>query len=84
MAKAKATKSKKGAALKGVSGDVGRELGRMASEGARVQVVGSFKNGKLQLDHKALAELEEKWPNANVAFIAANAPFDPTPYVEEA
>ena len=59
-----------------------KEIARLAKEGKRVQIVGSLKNGKLQIDHDALQEIQKKWPNANIAFVAANAPFDPTPASE--
>jgi dihydrodipicolinate reductase len=80
---AKASSPTKTSAVKGVSGNVGKELTKLAAAGERVQVIGSFKNGKLELDHTALAEIERKWPDAKIAFIAANAPFDPTPYTED-
>jgi len=72
----------KASAVKGVKGRVGEELSKLAEQGHRVRVIGSLKGGKLQLDHAALQEIERKWPDADIAFIAANAPFDPQPNAE--
>lgn len=45
--------------------------------GRKVQVVGQVVNGKIQLDPASLSELQRKLPNAEMAFVAVNAPFDP-------
>ncbi|WP_143135356.1 hypothetical protein [Burkholderia ubonensis] len=38
---------------------------------------GHIKNGKLVLDQETLDAIAAKFPNADRAFIALNAPFDP-------
>lgn len=40
-------------------------------------LTGRIQNGKLVLDSDTEAELAKKFPNANKAFVAVNAPFDP-------
>lgn len=41
-------------------------------------LTGRIKNGKLELDQSTLDEIEEKFPQADVSFIALNSPFDAT------
>ncbi|MEX3900962.1 hypothetical protein [Paraburkholderia sp. BR10954] len=38
---------------------------------------GHIKNGKLVLDQETLDAIAAKFPNADRAFVAVNAPFDP-------
>jgi hypothetical protein len=38
---------------------------------------GHIRNGKVELDQATLDEIARKFGNANHAFIAVNAPFDP-------
>ncbi|KML53951.1 hypothetical protein D1006_01360 [Burkholderia stabilis] len=38
---------------------------------------GHIKNGKLVLDQETLDAIAAKFPNADRAFVALNAPFDP-------
>lgn len=45
--------------------------------GRKVQVVGQVVNGKIQLDPASLSALRQRLPNAELAFVALNAPFDP-------
>ncbi len=40
-------------------------------------LTGRIKNGKLELDQETLDEIQEKFPQADQAFIALNAPFNP-------
>jgi len=40
-------------------------------------LTGRVVNGRVELDQAALDEIQEKFPNANVSFVAVNAPFDP-------
>lgn len=39
-------------------------------------LTGRIKNGELQLDQPTLDEIREKFPEADVSFIAMNSPFD--------
>jgi hypothetical protein len=68
------------AALKGVTGPVKPALTGLVQEGQAVQVVGRVRNGKLEIDPSSLKEFKRKFPNANITFVAVNAPFDPVPY----
>jgi hypothetical protein len=56
-------------------GSISSSLRKLAAEGRKVQVMGSVKNGKLQLDHKALTAMVKRFPNARISFVAVNAPF---------
>jgi hypothetical protein len=49
----------------------------LEASGRRVQVIGRVVNGRLELDQESLNEMAKKFPNANMAFVAVNAPFDP-------
>jgi hypothetical protein len=49
----------------------------LADSGLKVQVIGSIKNGQLQIEQSSLQELQKKFPNAKMTFVAVNAPFDP-------
>lgn len=40
-------------------------------------LTGRIKNGKLKLDQATLDEIQERFPQADQAFIAMNAPFSP-------
>jgi len=50
----------------------------LEASGRLVQVVGRVVNGRIELDQESLNEMAEKFPNANMAFVAVNAPFDPS------
>lgn len=76
-----ATKSQsQGAALKGLSGASKKALAPLVDQGHPVQVVGRVVNGKLEIDQSSLEEYSRRYPNAKLAFVAVNAPFDPVPY----
>lgn len=49
----------------------------LSDSGLKVQVIGSIKNGQLQIEQSSLQELQRKFPNAKMTFVAVNAPFDP-------
>jgi len=49
----------------------------LQGQGRKVQVIGRLVNGKVELDHASLNEMAKKFPNAEMAFVAVNAPFDP-------
>jgi hypothetical protein len=46
-------------------------------ETRRVEVVGRVVDGRIELDQASLAEFARKFPDANITFLAVNAPFDP-------
>jgi hypothetical protein len=50
-------------------------ISKIQADGRRVEVVGSYENGKLQLDPTAVSELHRKHPDGKFAFVAVNAPF---------
>jgi hypothetical protein len=50
----------------------------LEASGRRVQIIGRFVDGRLELDQDSLNEMTKKFPNADMAFVAVNAPFDPT------
>jgi hypothetical protein len=49
----------------------------LEASGRRVQVIGRVVDGRLEIDQSSLEELTKKFPNADMAFVAVNAPFDP-------
>lgn len=49
----------------------------LQDSGLRVQLVGRVRNGQLQIDQSSLRDLSRRFPNANMTFVAVNAPFDP-------
>jgi hypothetical protein len=63
-----------------------REVRSLAKEmqKARTGIVltGVVRNGKVELDQTTLDEIAQKFGNANTAFVAVNAPFDPQPVVK--
>lgn len=87
MAQKKSTGSKKktSSRLQGVKVSMKpatvQALTELEEQGRPVHVIGRLKNGKLEIDQASLEEATKRFPNANWAFIAANAPFDPVPYV---
>jgi hypothetical protein len=45
------------------------------AKGNRVEVLGEFKDGQLNLNSDAVAEFARKYPDARFSFVAVNAPF---------
>lgn len=43
----------------------------------RVEIVGRVVEGRIELDQSSLAEFSRRFPDANITFLAVNAPFDP-------
>lgn len=43
----------------------------------RVEIVGRVVDGRIELDQTSLVEFTRKFPDANITFLAVNAPFDP-------
>jgi len=56
-------------------GRLSESLKKLADDGHTVKIVGSIKNGKLEIDPESLAELNRTHPQANLSFVAVNAPF---------
>ena len=86
MATKKSTGGGRGtsSALKGLGpGKTKAALTELVEQGKPVQVIGRIRNGKLEIDQASLEEATRRFPNANWAFVAMNAPFDPTPYAAE-
>jgi hypothetical protein len=80
MAKKSTAKKVDSAALKGITGQCAKAVAQMAADGRKVHVVGRIRNGKVEIDQSNLQAFARKFPNANMSFIAVNAPFDPVPY----
>jgi hypothetical protein len=75
MATKKASKKRKGtASLKPATAAA---LNDLEKQGRPVHVVGRLRNGKLEIDQASLEEATRRFPNAEWAFVAMNAPFDP-------
>jgi hypothetical protein len=49
----------------------------LQEQGRKVQVIGRLVNGKVEIDHASLNKMAKNFPNADMAFVAVNAPFDP-------
>lgn len=77
MATKKATAAKKIKGTAGLKPATTAALNQLEKQGRPVQVVGRLKNGKLEIDQASLEEATRRFPNANWAFVAMNAPFDP-------
>ncbi|MGC5699418.1 hypothetical protein J4P02_04345 [Pseudomonas sp. NFXW11] len=56
-------------------GRLTESLKKLSDDGHTVKIVGSIKNGKLEIDPESLAELNRAHPQANLSFVAVNAPF---------
>lgn len=56
-------------------GRLSESLKKLADDGHTVKIVGAIKNGKLEIDPESLAELNRLHPQANLSFVAVNAPF---------
>lgn len=63
-----------------LTGGCANSVQKMAAEGRSVQVIGRVKNGKVIFDQASLDQFARMYPNADMAFVAVNAPFDPTPH----
>lgn len=63
--------------VEGLQGPSAEAIARLQKEGRKVLLVGRVKNGKVELDQSRLDDMARKYPNANMAFVAVNAPFDP-------
>jgi hypothetical protein len=51
--------------------------GKIKAEGRTVQVIGRVRNGKVIFDQASLEDFARAFPEADMAFVALNAPFDP-------
>jgi len=40
-------------------------------------LTGRITNGRVELDQSALDDIQERFPDAEISFVAVNAPFDP-------
>jgi hypothetical protein len=79
MATKKSAAKSSATALKGLTGTSKTDIAALAAKGRPVQVVGRVRNGVLEIDQASLEEFARKFPNANMTFVAVNAPFDPRP-----
>lgn len=52
-------------------------LGILERNRTGILLTGRVKDGKVELDRSALDEISRKFPGAEFAFVAVNAPFDP-------
>jgi hypothetical protein len=66
--------------LRGSSGPCVEALAKMDKEGRKVHVIGHIRDGRLEIDQKAVDEMMRRFPDANMSFVAVNAPFDPVPH----
>ena len=58
-----------------VSAKVDAALKQLAAEGRKVVVLGTVKQGRLQLDPRGVRNLRRLLPSSSIGFIALNAPF---------
>jgi hypothetical protein len=66
-----------GEAREQLYGPCGEAVADLARSGRAVQVVGRVVNGKLEIDQSSLETFARRFPDANMTFVAVNAPFDP-------
>jgi hypothetical protein len=52
-------------------------LSNLAAQGRHVRVLGKVSDGKVIFDQASLDEFAATYPDAEMAFVAVNAPFDP-------
>lgn len=52
---------------------------KAAAEGRTIKVIGRIRNGKVIFDQNSLEQFTRAYPQADMAFVAYNAPFDPMP-----
>ena len=52
-------------------------VGKMAASGRAVHVIGRVSAGKVTFDQTSLDEFAKAFPDAEMCFVAVNAPFDP-------
>jgi type II secretory pathway predicted ATPase ExeA len=57
--------------------DIVQAVETLAQNRTGIVLTGHVQNGKVVLDKDCLDEIARKHPNANIAFVAVNAPFDP-------
>lgn len=65
----------------GLTGACALAAAKMGSEGRAVHVIGRVANGKVIFDQASLDEFARIYPNADMSFVALNAPFDPVKQV---
>jgi len=56
-------------------------VGKMAASGRSVHVIGRVSAGKVVFDQASLDEFAKAFPEAEMCFVAVNAPFDPVEQV---
>lgn len=77
MPKVAPTTRKKVPAVRNKVPSVKEMVRGLEESGLKVQLVGRVKNGQLLIDQESLKALSDRFPNANMTFVAVNAPFDP-------
>ena len=60
-----------------LTGACATAVGKMAADGRAVHVIGRVSNGKVTFDQASLDEFAKAFPDADMCFVAVNAPFDP-------
>ena len=65
--------------VKGLTPQCRADVKALLEKDRPVKVVGRVRNGVLEIDQTSLEEFARKFPNANMTFVAVNAPFDPRP-----
>ncbi len=63
-----------------VTGACAISVNKMAAEGRIVKVIGRVRDGKVIFDQGNLEQFVRAYPQADMAFVAVNAPFDPMPH----
>lgn len=79
MATKKSAAKSSASALRGLTGSSKAEIAALVQKGRPVQVVGRVRNGVVEIDQASLEEFARNFPDANMTFVAVNAPFDPRP-----
>ena len=64
-----------------LSGACAAAVDKMATDGRAVQVIGKVSDGKVIFDQASLDEFAKTFPDAEMCFVAVNAPFDPVKQV---
>ena len=64
-----------------LTGACATAVNKMATDGRAVQVIGRVSDGKVIFDQASLDEFAKTFPNAEMCFVAVNAPFDPVKQV---
>jgi hypothetical protein len=60
-----------------LTGACATDVAKLSANGRAVHVIGNVANGKVTFDQASLDAFAKAFPDAEMCFVAVNAPFDP-------